>query len=307
MWGGNTPVTGFDCSGFILWCYKEAGVPIPGGDMTAEGIRQACDPVAWEDVQPGDVLLFENTYPSDERTTHIGFSYGAGTQRMLDTHEPGGVQKTMLSGSWQTNLFEARRNPALAGAPPPPTGTVVAIDVSNHQPTDISHYISSCGATHVIVKAYQSIEVDGGRMHAKAQIASAHSCGASVATYVWLYAGVPAEQQVDDALSLHVPPILWLDIEPYTDGSCPTAAEIHAAVDYCERIGQRVGIYTGKWVWDQRGYPPAWSRLPLWTADYNGDPDLDHVTLYGGWTFASGKQFTSTPIDQNTMLADVTA
>lgn len=292
----------------MLWCFKEAGVPIPGGDMTAEGIRQSCDLVAWEDVQPADVLLFENTYPSDERTTHIGFSYGAGTGRMLDTHEPGGVQKTTLSGSWQTNLFEARRNPALAGlAPAPPaTGTVTAIDVSNHQPMDISGLIASCGATHVIVKLYQHVEVDGAREHAQAQIASAQSCGCSVGGYVWLYAGIPAQQQVDDALSLYVPPVLWLDVEPYTDGSCPTAAEIHAAVDYCQTVGQRVGIYTGKWVWDQQGYPSAWRHLPLWTADYNGDADLDHVTLYGGWTFASSKQWTSTPVDQNVCLASVT-
>ena len=105
-----------DCSLYVKLTYMDAGIAFAGGVRTAEQIRLACNSIEWSAVLPGDLLFFENTYEgADGRATHVGISLGAGTQRMWDAHEPGGVQLTDIGTDWwQEKLFEARRAPALA-------------------------------------------------------------------------------------------------------------------------------------------------------------------------------------------------
>ncbi|HLH22433.1 MAG TPA: NlpC/P60 family protein [Chloroflexota bacterium] len=109
-----------DCSLYVLQVFDTAGAEFPAGVRTAEQIRAACDPVDWDSVQPGDLLFFEHTYATSERSavgdghvaTHVGISLGAGTQRMWDCHERAGsaVGETDISTAyWQEKLFEARR------------------------------------------------------------------------------------------------------------------------------------------------------------------------------------------------------
>ena len=109
-----------DCSLYVLRSYADAGLTFAAGVRTAEQIRLACNKVAvWTDVLPGDLLFMENTYQgADGRATHVGISLGAGTGKMWDAHDPGGVQLTDISTDWwQEHLFEARRHPMLgAGA-----------------------------------------------------------------------------------------------------------------------------------------------------------------------------------------------
>lgn len=192
------------------------------------------------------------------------------------------------------------------------TALVQAIDVSNHQPRDLSAYVGQFGVQHVVVKLYQTVEIAGGREHAMAQMASAKSLGCTVGGYVWLYSSVPIRQQVDDARSLFMQSgdilsILWIDVEPYTDGSLPTVEQVGEAITYCRSLDQRVGIYTGPWVWEKLGWPDVsvW-EVPLWTAEYNDRADLSSVRLFGGWTSCAGHQYTSTPIDRNVFLSEYT-
>lgn len=119
-------INNLDCSLYVLVTLRDAGIPM-SGVRTAEQIRQASTPVAWDDVQPGDLLFFTHTYepseppgPDGETASHIGFSLGAGTRRMWDANEAHGVGETDISTPyWQSHILEARRPPGLAAAAPP--------------------------------------------------------------------------------------------------------------------------------------------------------------------------------------------
>lgn len=124
-------ITTIDCSLYVLEVLKRSGLAIPRV-RTAEQIRQACTPVEWGDVKPGDLLFFENTYdaagpagPDGHIASHIGISLGAGSKRMLDAHErndPDVAETDISTAYWQEKLFEARRPPGLVDAivPTPP-------------------------------------------------------------------------------------------------------------------------------------------------------------------------------------------
>lgn len=169
---------------------------------------------------------------------------------------------------------------------PQAAGLVPGIDVSNAQPQDLAGLIALSGARHVIVKAYQSAEIASGRPHAKAQIQSARDNGCTVGLYVWLYASVNVQQQVDDTLSLAaemglVLPFYMIDVEPYTDGTCPTPVQVAAALNAFAVAGQRGALYTGKWVWDRLGNPGGFEGTPLWIASYNHQPTFE-LPSFGG-------------------------
>ncbi len=119
-------VDNIDCSLYVIVTYRDAGCPFAPSVRTAEQIRQACIPIGWADVKPGDLLFFEHTYepggqpgPDGRIASHVGISLGAGTRRMWNAVESqvsgvSGVQITYLSDEyWQPRLFEARRHPGL--------------------------------------------------------------------------------------------------------------------------------------------------------------------------------------------------
>lgn len=194
-----------------------------------------------------------------------------------------------------------------------PIGLVESIDVSNHQERDLTHYIEMVNAAHVVVKLYQTIESAGGRAHAKAQINSARLNGCTVGGYVWLYRSVDPVRQVRDALLLaeeaNLPlPILWIDVELYTDNSIPTVAQINAALAECEVQGVRGGIYSARWAWDILGNP-SFPGVPLWVAEWDSVPALN-VPPIGDMTLV-GKQYTNTApdgsgLDRNVFLPEFT-
>lgn len=188
-------------------------------------------------------------------------------------------------------------------------GLVTGIDVSNAQPKDLTALIAKVGAQHVVVKLYQTIEVRGGRDHAKAQIASAQANGCSVGGYVWLYSSISPTQQVNDALSLAaeagiVLPVLWIDVEAYTDGTCPSAAQVREALDAARAAGQRVGIYTGLYVWRDKLGSAGFNDELLWSANYNGVPDLASTPAYGGMTVVA-HQYNDVAPDRSPLDVDV--
>lgn len=180
-----------------------------------------------------------------------------------------------------------------------PSRLVPAIDVSNAQKVDLAPYIRLGQAEHVVVKLYQTVEVAGGRTHALAQMQSALSQGCSVGGYVWLYNSVPIRQQIGDAVSLAQAagitlPVLWLDIERYTDGTMPTEAQIRDAVAACRDLGVKPGIYTGFYIWQGLGNP-SFPGVPLWSANYDGNPSLN-TPSYGDMDLKA-HQWTSTAPD----------
>lgn len=147
-----------DCSLFVLQVLDAAGVPL-AGVRTAEQIRQATVPVPFDQVRPGDLLFFEDTYdaagpagPDGKIASHIGISLGTGTRRMWDAHEGAGVGETNIGTEyWQEKLFEARRAPGV------PTDAVPAyprgVDVASYQGDPDWRKVAASGVAFAITKA----------------------------------------------------------------------------------------------------------------------------------------------------------
>lgn len=181
---------------------------------------------------------------------------------------------------------------------------VKGMDVSSHQPRDLSALIREHQPEHIIVKLYQTIE-NIPAQYSIDQIHSAQANGCSVSGYVWLYHGVDPEQQVADALAVadlagvHLP-VLWIDLETY-EGEGPTREEALAAVQACEAHEVQPGIYTGNWyVHDYWGgdVGELGSQI-VWLADYNGVPDLNTPSPYWSTPYIVGHQYSDKPVDMD--------
>jgi len=115
---GGDPVneTTLDCSLFIEVTFRDAGVPFHGSIRTAQQIREACDEIDSSEVQPGDLVFFQNTYNAGAgNASHVGISLGTGTRKMWDCHAfpgdsgPPGVGITDISVWWPDYWLAAGR------------------------------------------------------------------------------------------------------------------------------------------------------------------------------------------------------
>ena len=75
VWGGASPSTSFDCSGFVSWVVNHSGWNF--GRLTAEGLRQKCVRVSPQNAKPGDLIFFEKTY-NTPGASHVGIYVGNG-------------------------------------------------------------------------------------------------------------------------------------------------------------------------------------------------------------------------------------
>lgn len=100
VWGGSSPSTSFDCSGFVCWAYTHSGVyNLPR--TTAQGIYNQCAPISRSEAKPGDLVFFTKTYVSSEPVTHIGIYVGDG--QMLHCGNP--IKYASIDTDYWTSKF----------------------------------------------------------------------------------------------------------------------------------------------------------------------------------------------------------
>ena len=75
VWGGSTPETGFDCSGYVCWVYNQNGYN--GGRTTANGLWNKSQHISEAEAKPGDLVFFEGTYDTPGKS-HVGIYLGNG-------------------------------------------------------------------------------------------------------------------------------------------------------------------------------------------------------------------------------------
>ena len=100
VWGGSTPATSFDCSGFVCWVFSNSGV-YPLSRTTAQGIYNQCARISPQEAKPGDLIFFKGTYATSE-VSHIGIFVGDGM--MIHAGNP--IQYTSVNTNyWQSHFY----------------------------------------------------------------------------------------------------------------------------------------------------------------------------------------------------------
>lgn len=105
VWGGSSPKTSFDCSGYVSWVINHSGWNV--GRLGAQGLCDICTPVSPADAKPGDLVFFEHTYDTDG-VSHVGIYVGNGM--MLAAGDPIGYSNLNTS-YWQSHFYTFGRLP----------------------------------------------------------------------------------------------------------------------------------------------------------------------------------------------------
>ena len=101
VWGGSSPSTSFDCSGFVSWVVNHSGNGWSVGRQTAEGLRQCCSIIPKSSAKPGDLIFFKGTY-NTSGASHVGIYVGDGM--MLHCGKP--IQYASCETSyWQSHFY----------------------------------------------------------------------------------------------------------------------------------------------------------------------------------------------------------
>ena len=105
VWGGSSPSTSFDCSGFISWVINHSGWNV--GRLGAQGLYNICTPVSSSQAKPGDLVFFVGTYDAPG-VSHVGLYVGNSV--MLHCGDP--ISYTNLNSNyWQSHFYSFGRLP----------------------------------------------------------------------------------------------------------------------------------------------------------------------------------------------------
>ena len=108
VWGGSSPSTSFDCSGFVSWVINHCGVGWDVGRLTANGLRNICSYVSPANAKPGDLIFFEKTYDTSG-ASHVGIYVG--NNMMIHCGDP--IQYTSIDTNyWQQHFLQFGRLPS---------------------------------------------------------------------------------------------------------------------------------------------------------------------------------------------------
>ena len=101
VWGGDSPETSFDCSGFISYVFAASGVR-DEGRLGATSLYGRCTPIAPQEARPGDLIFFEGTISGEEGITHVGLYVGG--NHMLHCGSPIGYAD-LTDSYWQNHFY----------------------------------------------------------------------------------------------------------------------------------------------------------------------------------------------------------
>ena len=105
VWGGSSPSTSFDCSGFVSWVINHSGWDV--GRLGAQGLCNICTPVSSANVKPGDLVFFTGTYDTPG-VSHVGIYVG--NNMMIHCGDP--ISYANLNSSyWQSHFYRYGRLP----------------------------------------------------------------------------------------------------------------------------------------------------------------------------------------------------
>ena len=105
VWGGSSPSTSFDCSGFVSWVINHSGWDV--GRLGAQGLFNICTPVSSANVKPGDLVFFTGTYDTPG-VSHVGIYVG--NNMMIHCGDP--ISYANLNSSyWQSHFYRYGRLP----------------------------------------------------------------------------------------------------------------------------------------------------------------------------------------------------
>ena len=105
VWGGSSPSTSFDCSGFVSWVINHSGWNV--GRLGAQGLYNICTPVSSSQAKPGDLIFFVGTYDTPG-VSHVGIYVGGGM--MIHCGSP--ISYTSINTSyWQAHYYSFGRLP----------------------------------------------------------------------------------------------------------------------------------------------------------------------------------------------------
>ena len=105
VWGGSSPSTSFDCSGFVSWVINHSGWDV--GRLGAQGLCNICMPVSSANVKPGDLVFFTGTYDTPG-VSHVGIYVG--NNMMIHCGDP--ISYANLNSSyWQSHFYRYGRLP----------------------------------------------------------------------------------------------------------------------------------------------------------------------------------------------------
>lgn len=105
VWGGSSPETGFDCSGYVCWVLNQSGWDV--GRTTANGLWQQATKISETEAKPGDLVFFEGTYDTPG-ASHVGLYVGDGM--MISAGDP--IKYSNIHSSyWDKHLLGFGRIP----------------------------------------------------------------------------------------------------------------------------------------------------------------------------------------------------
>lgn len=110
VWGGSSPATSFDCSGFVSWVVNYCGMGWDFGRCGSDALYfSVCTPIAPSEAKPGDLIFFQKTYDTPN-TSHVGIYVGDGM--MIHCGDP--IQYTSINTNyWQAHFYGFGRLPSV--------------------------------------------------------------------------------------------------------------------------------------------------------------------------------------------------